>query len=161
MSAAALALPAPDEPPPQDVIASLARLAPPIDLDRFGASFGLGPGRSDGPLCFRFCFKEVPFTGRIEQRPDGAALTLTGDLGTLPFSAESPRRRRRLRMVLAAARRAPGMRWEITGDHHISVAGETLLALPLTPVAVIAAATGLLLRSRLFLELIVGVAGEA
>jgi hypothetical protein len=161
MTAAALALPAADVPPPQDMIASLAQLAPPLDLDRFGASFGLGPGRSGGPLCFRFCFKEVPFTARIAQQQDGAALSLTGDLGTLPFTAESPRRRRRLRLVLAAARRAPGMAWEITGDHHISVSGETMLALPLTPVAVIAAATGLLLRSRPYLELIVGVAGEA
>lgn len=158
---AVLAVSAHDAPPAQDVIASLARLAPPLDLDRFGASFGLGPGRSSGPLAFRFCFKEVPFAAQIEQRQDRAALKLAGDLGTLPFSAENPRRRRRLRRVLAAARHAAGVRWEITGDHHIRVAGETLLDLPLTPMAVIAAATALLLLSRPYLELIVAVAGEA
>ncbi len=158
-AAAALALPILDA-PPQDVIASLGRLAPPLDLDRFGASFGLGPGRSAGPLNFRFCFKEVPFAVRIEQRQDQAALNLSGDLGILPFTIENARRRRRLRKVLGAARQASGLRWEITPEHHIGVAGETTLDLPLTPVSVVAGAAALLLRSRPYLELIVAIAGE-
>ena len=149
-----------EAPPLQGVIASLGELAPPFDLDRFGASFGLGPARPGGPLAFRFCFREVPFAARIERRQNKAALSLAGDFGILPFSAENPRRRRRLRLALAAARRASGLRWEVTPDHHIRATGEVDLALPLTPLAVVAGATGLLLRSRPYLELIVAVGSE-
>lgn len=157
---AAPALPAPDASPPESVVASIGRFAPPFDIDRFGASFGLGLARPSGRFNFRFCFNEVPFTGRTERRQDQPMLTLTGDLGILPFTIENAARRRRLRKVLLAAKHASGLRWDITPEHHIRVAGEIDLALPLTPTAVIAGATTLLLRSRPYLDLIVAVGGE-
>ena len=157
---AASALPASAGTPPESVIASLGRLAPPFDIDRFGASFGLAPARASGALKFRFCFKEVPFTAETERRRERTVLTLTGDFGFLPFSAENARRRRRLRTVLAAARQASGLAWEIGPDHHIRAGGEIDLMPPLTPTAVIAGAATLLLRSRPYLELIIAVGGE-
>jgi hypothetical protein len=147
--------------PPEGVVASLGRMTPPFDIDRFGASFGLGPARPSGVLTFRFCFKEVPFTARTERRQGQAVLSLTSDLGLLPFTIENPRRRRRLRKVLSAARRASGLSWEIAPDHHIRATGEIDLGLPLTPTAIIAGATTLLVRSRPYLELIVAVGGES
>lgn len=146
--------------PSRGVLASLGRFEPPFEIDRFGASFGVGPVRPSGVLNFRFCFKEVPFRARTERRQGRPVLTLTGDLGILPFSIESAKRRRRLRTVLWAARRSSGLRWEITRQHRIRVTGEIELDLPLTPTAVIAGATTLLLTSRPHLELIVAVASE-
>lgn len=146
---------------PDGALASLGRVAPPFEIDRFGASFGLDPARASGVLTFRFCFQEVPFSARTERRDDRPVLRITGDLGTLPFTIENATRRRRLRKVLSAARHASGLRWEITARNLIRATGEIDLGLPLTPTAVIAGATTLLLRSRPYLELIVAVASEA
>lgn len=146
--------------PPGGAIASLGQIKPPFEIDRFGASFGLGPARASGALTFHFCFKDVPFTAHTERRDDRPLLRLTGDLGTLPYTIENAKRRRRLRKVLRAAQRASGLRWEITPQHLIRATGEIDLGLPLTPTAVIAGAATLLLRSRPYLELIIAVAGE-
>jgi len=151
----------PDHAPFDGALASLGRLAPPFEIDRFGASFGLGPARASGVLNFRFCFQEVPFTACTERRNDRPVLRLTGDLGHLPYTIENAARRRRLRKVLAATRRASGLHWEITRENLIRASGEIDLGLPLTPTAVIAGATTLLLRSRPYLDLIVGVASES
>jgi hypothetical protein len=145
--------------PLHGVLASLSRFEPPFEIDRFGASFGMGV-RPSGVIDFSFCFKEVPFRGRTERRNERPVLTLTGDLGILPFTIENAPRRRRLRTVLAAARHSSGMLWEITQNHRIRVSGEVDLDLPLTPTAVIAGATTLLMASRPYLELIVSVGGE-
>jgi hypothetical protein len=145
--------------PLQNVLASLGRFEPPFEIDRFGASFGMGV-RPSGVLEFSFCFKEVPFRCRTERRNERPLLSLTGDLGILPFTIENARRRRRLRTVLTAARHSSGMSWEITQNHRIRVSGEVDLDLPLTPTAVIAGATTLLMASRPYLELIVSVGGE-
>jgi hypothetical protein len=146
---------------PQGAAASLGRLAPTFEIDRFGTSFGLGPTRGSGVLTFHFCFQEVPFTARTERRDGRPVLCITGDLGHLPYSIENATRRRRLRKVLASARHLSGLSWEITPQNLIQASGEIELGLPLTPAAVIAGATTLLLRSQPYLELIVAVASES
>jgi hypothetical protein len=146
--------------PLRGVLASLSRFEPPFEIDRFGASFGLDPVRPSGVLHFAFCFMEVPFQVRTERRAGRPLLQITGDLGILPFTIENARRRRRLRTALAAARHSSGMLWEITQHQRIRVSGEVELDLPLTPTAVIAGATALLMASRSCLELVVSVGGE-
>jgi hypothetical protein len=146
--------------PLRGVLASLSRFEPPFEIDRFGASFGLDPVRPSGVMQFAFCYKEVPFQVRTERRAGRPLLQITGDLGILPFTIENARRRRRLRTALAAAKHSSGMRWEITQHQRMRVSGEVELDLPLTPTAVIAGATTLLMASRPYLELIVSVGGE-
>jgi hypothetical protein len=146
---------------PQDVIASLARLEPPFEIDRFGLSFikaaAHGP---DTLLTFRFSFREVPFEGRARRRDGQPMLSLVGDLGYLPFTIENARRRRRMRTILEHALRGSGMRWELTSRNQIRISGDIVLGLPLTPTAMLAAVTTLLLRSRPYLELAVSIGGE-
>lgn len=142
------------------VLASLSKFEPPFEIDRFGASFGLHPVRPSGVIEFRFCFKEIPFEARTERRNGRPVLWLSGDFGILPFTIENAARRRRLRKVLAAVQQDSGMRWGVDHDQHIRVTGEKVLEVPLTPTAVIAGATALLLNSQPYLELIVSVAGE-
>ena len=159
MNAAAVPAP-PDLAATGGALASLGRIAPPFELDRFGASFGRGAARASGSLAFRFCFREVPFTASTERQADRPVLRIAGDLGYLPYTVENATRRRRLRKALAAARRASGLRWEITGRNVIRVGGEIDLGRRLTPASVIAGATALLLRTRPYLELIIAVASE-
>jgi hypothetical protein len=144
------------------VLAALGRFVPPFEIDRFGAApEGTPPVRPSGVLDFRFCFAEVPFHARAERRQGRPMLTLSGDLGTLPFTIENARRRHRLRLVLAAAQRRSGLTWEVTAHHAIRLRGEIELELPLTPVAVLAGAVALLMKIRPYLDLVVAVAGEA
>ena len=156
MTAAAPVLPAAAE----GALAVIAAAAPPFEIDRFGASFGLGSARASGALTFRFCFREVPFSASTERRADRPVLRLAGDLGYLPYSIENPTRRRRLRKALSAVRHASGLRWEITGRNLIRASGEIDLGRTLTPTALVAGAATLLLRSRPYLELIIAVASE-
>lgn len=147
---------------PPSMLAALGRFVPPFEIDRFGAApEGIEPARPSGVLDFRFCFAEVPFSARTERRNGRPVLTLTGDLGTLPFTIENARRRHRLRLVLDAAQRRSGLAWQITAHQAIRLCGEIDLDLPLTPVAVLAGAVTLLLKSRPYLDLVVAVAGEA
>jgi hypothetical protein len=143
------------------VVAAFGRLAGPIEIDRVeGASADLPPARPSGVLRFRFCFREVPFEARAERGQNRPTLSLTGDLGTLPFSIENPARRRRLRKVLAAAELFSGLRWEVTPAQTIRATGEIDLGAALTPTAIIAGTASLLLQSRPYIELITAVAGE-
>ena len=147
-------------------IASLGQLEPPLEIDRFGgAPHGTTPARPTGELTFRFCYHEVPFQGQTSRRAGWPVLTLSGDLGILPFTIESARRRRRLRKILRAARAKSSVDWQVTSTHRIKVAGTidlgVDLGMPLTPTALITGATTLLLACRPYLDLLVAVAGEA
>ena len=143
------------------ILASFSQFRPPFEIDCTAhAVAGMPPARPSGVLRFRFCFSEVPFEARTERRQGCAVLSLSGDLGYLPFTIENARRRRRLRLALWAARRATGLRWEVTDTHAIRAHGEIDLRMALTPTAVVAGAVTLLLRSQPYLELITEIAGE-
>ena len=152
--------PAPNGSAPAGLIASLGSVALPLEIDR-----GFGPGdsgaRPTGVLTFCFGFQDVPFQARAERRDGRPWLTLTGDLGSLPFSIENPRRRRRLLKVLHGAQAGTTVQWEVDQDHRMRVIGEIELGLPLTPMAVVAGAATLLVHCRPYIDLIVKVANEA
>ena len=116
--------------------------------------------RAGNSAAFRFSYNEVPFLAQIRRANSRAVLSLTGEFGTLPYSIESLRRRRRLGQVLAAARRTSGLGWELTPRHEIRASCEAELADPPSPLAAVTAAIALLLKSRPYIELLVAVAGE-
>lgn len=151
---------APDSSGIEGALASLVRFAPPFEIDRIGLLGGKAP-RPAGVLTFCFGFQDVPFLARAERREGRPFLTLAGDLGSLPFSIENPRRRRRLLKVLQAAQTGTTMQWEVNQDQRMRVSGEIELGMPLTPVAVIAGAATLLVHCRPYVDLIVRVANEA
>jgi hypothetical protein len=143
----------------RNAVAFIGGLEPPLDLDRCRASLGLAP-RPATAITFRFCFLEVPFLARAERRASAFVLAVEGDLGVLPFTIENAARRRRLRRVLSWAQQRSGLRFEITPQHLIRVQGEIELGTVLTPTAMIAGTTTLLLRAQPCLEVVVAVAGE-
>lgn len=148
------------EPDVERALASLGRFAPPFEIDRLGL-LGGKPPKPTGVLTFCFGFQDVPFQARAARREGRPFLTLTGDLGSLPFSIENPRRRRRLLKVLQAAQTGTTMQWEVNQDQRMRVTGEIELGLPLTPMAVVAGAATLLVHCRPYVDLIVRVANEA
>jgi hypothetical protein len=138
------------KPKEESIIATLGGFELPLELDR-GGLFGRGEPR---PVTFRFSFREVPFSCTAERRDGQPVLTLTGDFGALPYTAEGPERRRAVQAVVAEARRRSGLDWQVTPQQQIVVRGGISLTLPLTPVATIVGAVTLLLRARPFLELL-------
>ena len=145
-------MPSVAESPPKEesIIATLGGFELPLELDR-NDLFGRGGPR---PVAFRFSFREVPFSCAAERRDGRPILTLSGDFGSLPYTAEGPERRRAVQAVLAAARQRSDLDWQVTPQQQIVVRGGISLALPLTPVAMIAGAVTLLLRARPFLDLL-------
>ena len=136
------------KPKHQSIITALGDAGLPLELDR-SELFG---GDGSGPVAFRFVLRDVPFSCAVERGGGEPMLTLTGDLGALPYSAEGAGRRRRVQAVVAAARERSGLDWEVTPQQQIVVRGGIALASPLTPVAMILGAVTLLLRALPFLE---------
>jgi hypothetical protein len=141
----------------------LSRLGPtlPVELDRLALRGTMGLEPQPGDIAFRFAYLDVPFSGHVERRGDGAVLRLTGDLGPLPFTIEAAQRRRRALRTIAAAMRDTGLDWQVSEKQAIAVNGEVELARPLTPSAMIAGAVTLLLEGERHLRLLVDVLGEA
>src|SRR5260221_13239067 len=142
------------------LIASFGRFVPPFEIGR-----GLPPGDAGArpagvlPLCFGS--QDVPFQARAERRQGRPWLTLTGDLGSLPFSIENPRRRRRLLKVLNGAQAGTTLNWEVNQDHRMRVIGDIELGLPLTPMAAVAGGATLLGPCRPSIDLIFRVPNTA
>lgn len=138
------------KPKEESVIATLGGFDLPLELDR-PEMFGRGDAR---PVAFRFTYREVPFACTATRENGHPVLTLTGDFGAVPFSAEGPERRHAVQTVVAAAQRQSGLSWQVTPDQQIVMKGGISLALPLTPVAMIAGAVTVLLRARPYLEVL-------
>lgn len=112
------------------------------------------------PFAFRFCVNEVPYQATIVRKNQRAVVSLTGELGTLPFSAESARRRQRLMLIVAAAQRRSSLNWAINTHQQIIVSGDIEIAERVTPTEALAGAIALMLRARPYTDLIVSVGGE-
>jgi hypothetical protein len=113
------------------------------------------------PLTFRFCVSEIPFEAKLVRWPERAVISLTGALGILPFTAESARRRQRLALIVAAARRRSSLNWAINGRQEIVVSGDIELPGRVTPTTALAGAVALMFRAKPYADLIVSVGGEA
>ena len=138
------------KPETHGIIASLGRFELPLELDRIHL-FGRG---NKEQLCFRFAFREVPFSCTAKREDGGPTLALTGDFGSLPYTAEGSERRRTVQTVIAVAQRRSGLRWTVTPQQQIEVSGDIALDLPLTPTALVAGTVALLLRVRPYLDLL-------
>lgn len=132
----------------ESVIATLGGFDLPLELDR-PDMFGRGGPR---PVAFRFTFREVPFRCIATRENGHPVLTLTGEFGALPFTAEGSERRHTVQTLVAAAHQRSGLDWQVTPQQQIVMKGGISLTLPLTPVAMIAGAVTVVLRAKPYLE---------
>lgn len=139
---------------PAELIARLGAVTP-IALDRDAA---LAPAEG---VRFAFAWRDVPFSSTIEGRGEEAVLTVSGELGPMPFTIEAAHRRQRALRTLAAACRWTDLAWRLTPAHQIVVEGEARLAQPVSPAAMIAGAVGILARADRYLALLLDVLGDA
>lgn len=141
------------EPAAQSVVAALGCFQLPIELDHVRA-FGRDRSRADG-LCFRFGFREIPFKCEAERQEGQLYLNLTGDLGALPYTAESANQRRSIQTILSAAGERSGLQWTVSPQQQIEVKGALTLDRPLTGSALVTGAVTLLLRAQPYLDLLI------
>ncbi|GLQ07071.1 hypothetical protein [Sneathiella chinensis] len=106
------------------------------------------------PMSYHFVWEEIPFSAKLSKTGNGHRLIHLGYLGSLPFSAEHPQLRERLRGLLA---------WKDEKDHirfvlepkrqQIFLMIDDILEGELTGTRLIASSVKTLLNARPYMEL--------
>lgn len=127
----------------------------PLDLhtivaDNDGRPLSVG----DGKLLFDFTFRFVRFAGRYDEEAGSAAMKLVGDVGPMPFSAESPAARAGLATIVTRANEAlGGPAFKVT-QGRIMLGGELKVVPPVTATSLVATVAAFLIPAIPYLELI-------
>jgi hypothetical protein len=107
----------------------------------------------DGPINFDFRFRDVPFAGCTEESGGRVGLKLVGDVGPLPYTAESPAARTGLVRIVEAANEAIGDAFRIH-QGRVLLGIERGIPAPLTATGLVTAVATFLLPAAPYLELI-------
>ena len=130
-----------------------AALAPPhLDtiLERMDRGLArLGPTT---PLNFRFSWHGIRFAARAEASGERLVLSLSGDLATVPYSAEDARSRTCLFQFLAWLGDMDSCRLAVIGANTVRYHGSVEIAPSFTAADVVTGAVTLLLRARPYIE---------
>jgi hypothetical protein len=106
-------------------------------------------------LNFTFDYTGTSFAAAIEPTPEGAQLRLDATLAPMPYSAEGRDRRRDIHAIVAASR--TGLqhgRFALDRQHQIHLVGELAIASPVTPIALVTAATRMLIAATPWIALL-------
>lgn len=136
--------------PPSPLLSDDPRL--PIDL-RVLAAEGDGSGPPPMGLYFSFIHLSVPFQCRYEEDGEAGILTMTGTLGRMPFSAESPAARTALLTILDAAGRHLGPIFGVE-DGEVRLKRSVSLQRPISAAKLVVALVTLLASPKPYIELI-------
>lgn len=107
-----------------------------------------------GPIKFDFVYHAIPIAVMLEEVPPMARLKLVGDVGPMPYTAESAAARVNVQAILDAANHALGPVFRVTADNRILLGGERALAAPVTAVTLIEAVVQILRSLEGYLECI-------
>lgn len=113
----------------------------------------LCPREAGTPLTFGFLYRGIGFNAEVRGAPD-AHLSLNANLGKLPFSAELGVGRAETLRILADTAKLPRGQIVLSQDHDIQLCAESPAPTPLTPAAVMATLTALLLDFKPYIELL-------
>ena len=126
---------------------NLGGIALPLDIEAFESL----PVAAGGTLQFDFAYRNIPFVCRYQEQ-DGC-LRLAGDVGPLPFTAESPAARAGLGTIVVDANDLLGPTFRFS-QGRILLSGSVPVAKPVTATHVIAAAAAILVPAAPYLDLI-------
>lgn len=121
----------------------------PLDVEAL-KSLPVEPG---GVMTFDFAFRSIRFAVRYEEGPDGGSLRLVGDLGPMPFTAESPAARAGLAAIVLEAADLLGPSFR-QAEGRILLGREITIDRPATASKLIAAVAGILVPAIPYLDLI-------
>lgn len=134
---------------------TLGGKALPVDLhtvwtDDNGQTLTVG----DGTIQFDFGYRDIRFAGRMDQAEGRAHLKLVGDLGPLPFSAESPAARAGLIRIIESATSALGGEAFRVAQGRILLGGDLDIPVPVSATGLVTSVARFLLPTAPYLELI-------
>jgi hypothetical protein len=116
---------------------------------------GTAERRERTALHFSFDYTGTDFDGVIEPTPEGAHLRLDAMLAPLPYSAEGRERRRDLNAIIAASRTGLKYgRFALDSRRHIHLLSEFAIGSPVTPTALVSAATQMLIAATPWIALL-------
>lgn len=128
---------------------TLGGVALPMDIENL-ETLPLSPG---GLIQFDFTWRQIRFTCRYQEGADGGTLRIAGDVGPLPYTAESPAARAGLGHIVVEANDVLGPTFRFSQGRILMVAGEPVQR-PLTATHVVTAAATILLPATPYLDLI-------
>ncbi|CAA7626787.1 conserved hypothetical protein [Candidatus Terasakiella magnetica] len=127
----------------------------PIDLHTaWDAEDGKPLSVGDGEVQFDFDFRDIRFVGRCREIGDHAQLKLVGDVGPMPFSAESPAARQGLGQIIEAANLHMGGENFRTSQGRILLGNDLTFPAPITATGLVTAVSLFLLPALPYLELV-------
>jgi hypothetical protein len=103
-------------------------------------------------LRFAFDFHGVIFNAVGRRQDDAFVLTMSADLGPLPFSVESAKARRAIQEVIAASGALIAPRFTVGDDQMIRIEAVMELSKPVSPVTTLTMVTEVLLVLKPWLE---------
>ena len=117
------------------------------------ARSGLASVTPAPPIDFRFVWHHMGYVARVDKTDKGLRLRLVGDLGPVPFSAESPEARGRLLELARWSTRSAGCRFAVSPRHRLNLLGELPVAEPLTGASILSAAVRFLVDVKPYVAL--------
>lgn len=117
------------------------------------ARSGLASAMRAPPINFRFVWHHMGCVARVDKTDKGLRLRLVGDLGPVPFSAESPETRGRLLELARWSTRSAGCRFAVSPRRRLNLLGELPVGEPLTGAAILSAAVRFLVDVKPYVAL--------
>ncbi len=107
----------------------------------------------DLPVNFRFHWREIPFTARIDDFSGQTRLRLICDLGVVPYTAENPGLRQAMMGLVHTGDLGDGARYAMGGENRVNLVGDAPVPEDLSGTSIIATVTGFLLKLRPYIDL--------
>lgn len=114
---------------------------------------------TERPIDFSFVYKGIRFAAGYGITAQGAFLTIVGEVGILPYSAQSSTLRRTLLAIMEAGNAAIGRRFRVNQASRIEIHSTITLDQPINAVNLIVAAAQVLLPALPYLECIADASG--
>lgn len=109
---------------------------------------------ANGAIAFNFVYRGIAFVGRLDLEGQDARLKLVGDVGPMPFSAESTEARSGLARIVAATNDHLGKTiFKVTGGRML-LGGELDVAVPVTATGLIEVIARFLLPTTPYIDLV-------
>ncbi|MBF0391854.1 MAG: hypothetical protein HQL38_04155 [Alphaproteobacteria bacterium] len=108
----------------------------------------------NGPVSFRFVYKDVPFAASYVDNGVQARFTMTGNVGPLPYSAENGMARAGVRAILESANRVLGPVFRLSPERRVQLCCDVAIERPVTAVIMVAAIARFLVPAAPYLDCI-------
>lgn len=128
---------------------TLGGVSLPLDIESL-ETLPFSPG---GIIQFDFTWRQIRFTCRYQDEAERGILRVAGDVGPLPYTAESPAARAGLSHIVNEANDVLGPTFRFSQGRMLMVAGEPVQR-PVTATHVVATAATILLPATPYLDLI-------